>query len=180
MLFTLTGRFSGLDMAEDGTMFVDQQNNTLQVLRINRSGGSAQRIAKAESYFLRSHTVELSDGRVIVPGIVSGRPRLMLTRTNKLATSLIDTAEETSGPITVVGGDQRCFPARKRTGEICGNRIAFGSAHHSQNFSTRCRFNRSVGVFSRRQNSLLCQRKHSMGNVVRTEVSRARLRPPTP
>jgi len=109
VLFTLTGRFSGLDMAEDGTMFVDQQNNTLQVLRINRSGGSAQRIAKAESYLLRSHTVELSDGRVIVPGIVSGRPRLMLTRTNKLATSLIDTDEETSGPITVVGGDRVAF-----------------------------------------------------------------------
>src|SRR6185295_4708888 len=38
VLFTLTGRFSGLDMAEDGTVFVDQQNNTLEILRINPSG----------------------------------------------------------------------------------------------------------------------------------------------
>ena len=75
VLFPLTGRFSGLDMAADGTVFVDQQNNTLEVLRINRSGGSVRHIAKTEAYFLRSHTVELSDGRVIVPGVVSGRPK---------------------------------------------------------------------------------------------------------
>src|SRR5260221_504640 len=72
----------------DGTVFVDQQNNTLDVIKINPAGGPVQRVARAESYFLRSHTVELPDGRVIVPGLVSGRPRLMLTKANKLATSL--------------------------------------------------------------------------------------------
>ena len=43
-LFTLTGRFFGLDMAEDGTIFVDQQNNTLEVLKIDpvRRFGSAR------------------------------------------------------------------------------------------------------------------------------------------
>jgi Tol biopolymer transport system component len=93
-LFTLTGRFSGIDMAEDGTTFVDQQNNTLEVLRINPSGGPVQHLARAETYLLKSHTVELSDGRVIVPAVISGHPRLTLTKTNKLATVLIDTAED--------------------------------------------------------------------------------------
>jgi eukaryotic-like serine/threonine-protein kinase len=109
LLFTLTGRFSGLDAAKDGTVFVDQQNNTLDVLKINPSGASVQRVARTETSFLRSHTVEVPDGRVIVPALVSGRPRLMLTKTNKLATSLIDTAEETSGPISVVGGENVAF-----------------------------------------------------------------------
>ena len=109
VLFTLTGRFSGLDMAEDGTVFVDQKNNTLEVLRINPAGGPVEHLARAETYLLRSHTLELPDGRVIVPSLVSGRPRLMLTKTNKQATSLIDTSEETSGPISVVGNDQIVF-----------------------------------------------------------------------
>jgi len=109
VLFTLTGRFSGLDMAERGTIFVDQQKNTLEILRINPSGGPVRRIASAETYLLRSHTVEFPDGRVIVPSLVSGRPRLILTKANKLATSLIDTAEETSGPISVVGDNNVAF-----------------------------------------------------------------------
>jgi hypothetical protein len=108
-LFTLTGRFSGVDMAEDGTTFVDQQNNTLEVLRINPSGGPVQRLARAETYLLKSHTVELADGRVIVPAVISGHPRLMLTRTNKLTTSLIDTPEDTSGPMSIVGKDLIAF-----------------------------------------------------------------------
>jgi hypothetical protein len=108
-LFTLTGRFSGVDVAEDGTMFVDQQNNTLQILKINTADGSIEQVARSETYLLRSHTVELPDGRVIVPSRSSGRPRLMLGRTNKLATPLIDTAEETSGPITMVGKDLIAF-----------------------------------------------------------------------
>ena len=109
VLFTLTGRFSGLDMAERGTIFVDQQRNTLEVLRINPSGGPVQHIAKAETYLLRSHAIEFPDGRVIVPSLVSGRPRLILTKADKLATSLIDTAEETSGPISVVGDNNVAF-----------------------------------------------------------------------
>jgi len=108
-LLTLTGRFSGIDMAEDGTIFVDQQNNTLEILRIGPSSGFVQRVAGAETYLLNSHTVELSDGRVIVPSLMSGRPRLMLTKTNERSTPLIDTAEETSGPITVVGTDLVAF-----------------------------------------------------------------------
>jgi len=109
VLFTLTSRFAGLDMTGDGTVFVDQQNNSLDVLQINPSGGPIRRIAKAETYLLKSHTLELPDGRVIVPGIVSGRPRLMLARTNKLASPLIDTAEETSGPISTVGSSDIAF-----------------------------------------------------------------------
>jgi hypothetical protein len=96
-------------MAPDGTTFVDQQNNTLEVLRINPAGGSVQRLARAETYSLKSHTVELSDARVIVPAVISGHPRLMLTKTNKLATPLIDTSEDTSGPITVIGKDLIAF-----------------------------------------------------------------------
>jgi len=109
VLFTLTGRFAGLDMSGDGTVFVDQQNNTLDVLQIDPSGGPIHRIAKSETYLLKSHTVELPDGRVIVPGIVSGRPKLMLSKTNKLATPLIDTSEETSGPISAVGSNNIAF-----------------------------------------------------------------------
>src|SRR5262249_18375009 len=63
----------------------------------------------AETYSLKSHTVELFDGRVIVPAVISGHPRLMLAKTNKLATSLIDTSEDTSGPITVIGKDRIAF-----------------------------------------------------------------------
>ena len=167
VLFTLTGRFSGLDMAEDGTVFVDQQNNTLEVLRINRSGGSVQRIAKAETYFLRSHTVELS-------GWPGHRSR------SRIGPSEADVDEdEQAGNISYrhvrgnVGTDHRCrqrprcFPARERTGEVCRNRIAFGSPHHSQDFSTRCGFNRSVGLFSGRQDPLLRQRQYRLGSFVR-------------
>src|SRR5262249_42276208 len=108
-LFALTGRFSGLDIGGDGTIFVDQQNNTLEVLRIHASGGPVERLAKAETYSLKSHTVELFDGRVIVPAVISGHPRLMLAKRNKLATSLIDTSDDTSGPITLMGKDQIAF-----------------------------------------------------------------------
>jgi hypothetical protein len=96
-------------MSEDGTIFVDQQNNTLEVLKIGPSGGPVQHIAKAEAYLLKSHTVELLDGRVIVPSLVSGRPRLMLTKTNKVTVPLVDTSEETSGPISVLGDDLVAF-----------------------------------------------------------------------
>lgn len=109
VLFTLTGRFSGIDMADNGSIFVDQQNNTLEIVKIDPAGGSLQRIARAETYSLRSHTIELPDGRVVLPGLISGRPRLLVAKTNKLATPLVDTTEETSEPITVVGKDLVAF-----------------------------------------------------------------------
>lgn len=116
-LFTLTSRFSGLDMAQDGTVFVDQQDNTLEILKIAPSGGSIQSIARAQAYLLKSQTIELPDGRVIVPHLVSGRPRLMLTKANKLATPLVDTPEDTSGPISIVGKDLVAFLLGRGTGQ---------------------------------------------------------------
>ena len=108
-LFTMTGRFSGLDMAGDGTIYVDQQNNALEILKINPSDGTVQHLARAETYLLKSQTVELPDGRVIVPSIVSGRARLLVTKTNTPTIPLVDTSEETSGPITAVGDDLVAF-----------------------------------------------------------------------
>ena len=147
----MTGRFSGIDVAEDGTIFVDQQNNTLQILKINASDGSVEHVAKAKTYLLRSHTVELPDGRVIVPGVVSGRPRLMLSETDKLATPLIDTSEETSGPITVVGKDLIAFLFGSDCGKVHRPRLAAGSSHHSHDPRAGRGFNCSAGGFRRRQ-----------------------------
>jgi hypothetical protein len=122
-LLTFTGRFSGLDMSGGGEIFVDQQNNPLEILRIDPANGSARIVARAETYLLRGHTVELPDGRVIVPGLVSGRPRLMLIKTDALSTALIDTAEETSGPMTLAGKDSVAF----LIGSGAGKSIALAS-----------------------------------------------------
>jgi hypothetical protein len=46
---------------------------------------------------------------IILPSVVSCHPKLMFSRTNTLATPLIDSAEETSGPITIVGSDKVAF-----------------------------------------------------------------------
>jgi hypothetical protein len=106
-LLTLTSIPMGLDAAPDGSLYVDGVDRPLEILKFPPFGGTPKVLASIDSYTLQSYEapVELSDGRIILPTIVSGRPRLLLREPGGNSVPLLATNEETAEPTARIGKD---------------------------------------------------------------------------
>ena len=106
-LLTLTSMPMGLDAAPDGSLYVDGVDRPLEILKFPPSGGTPNVLASIDSYTLQSYEmpVELSDGRIILPTIVLGRPRLLLREPGGNSVPLLATNEETAEPMARIGKD---------------------------------------------------------------------------
>ena len=107
-LLTLTQIPWYLDAAPDGTLFLEQTDQPCEILRFPIAGGTPERVA-ASPAFRFGAIAELSAGRVLVPAILAGRPRLMVSARDSAAAPLVDTSEETAAPVATVGAEQVAF-----------------------------------------------------------------------
>jgi hypothetical protein len=108
-LMTLTSAAWSLDPAPDGSLYVDQIERPLEILRLSASGGTPEVLADAEAYPYPSWTaspVEFPDGRFLLPTLNSGRPRLLLGVPGGNFSPLLETREETGEPTTRVGSGE--------------------------------------------------------------------------
>jgi predicted Ser/Thr protein kinase len=107
-LFTVTGDVHRLEAGADGSVLVNLWDRSAEVVSLPRTGGQPQRIA-AFPHLPSNAVVALADGRAVVTVQSSGRSRLMAVAAGKDPAPLINTTEETSGPMTAVAGNRIAF-----------------------------------------------------------------------
>ena len=95
----------GLDVGPDGTLYMDQVERPLELLRFPPSGGRPEVLASSELYtsIFIQQSVELPDGRMLLPSSHMGRSRVLVVKPGGEPLPLVDTQEETSGPYCLAG-----------------------------------------------------------------------------
>jgi eukaryotic-like serine/threonine-protein kinase len=112
VLMTVTTLPWMMDAGPDGSVYLDQVERPLEVLRFPISGGTPEVVADSENYppeFMQP--VEFSDGRFLLPALVSGRARLLISKPGGNFFPLMDTAEETRPPAALLPDNEVAFIA---------------------------------------------------------------------
>jgi Tol biopolymer transport system component len=91
-----------LDAAGDGSIYLDQVHRPFEVLRFPATGGIPELAVETSQ---GSSAVPLPDGRIVYAASVASRGTVMVTRPGKNAVPLIETEEETQGPLALAGKD---------------------------------------------------------------------------
>jgi hypothetical protein len=124
-LLTLTAAPYSIDAGADGSIYVDQPDDRLEVMRTAVTGASVERLARSTIPPQYCSTVlSLPDGRLLFPTRVSGRARLLVTIPGKEPRPFADTAEESAPPIALAGADQVAFLLGRPSAQV----IALASA----------------------------------------------------
>ena len=118
-LLSLTLRPWFMDVGKDGSLYLDQQNPQLEILRFSPSGGTPEVLAGSETPYPGSQsTFQIADGRVLLDSIVAGRSRLQLAKPGGDAAPFIATKEESSEPACQVGEGEVAFLLGPRSGAV--------------------------------------------------------------
>ena len=107
-LLNLLHPVSSLDMGPDGSVYLDQYDREAELVRFSPDGGHVERIAALANPEDFDFTV-LPDGRAVWAERTASRVRLILVEPGKDPSPLVNTLEETAGPMTAVGSDQVAF-----------------------------------------------------------------------
>lgn len=110
MTLTLTPWY--LDAGSDGSVYVDQIDRQAEVLGFPVSGGVPTRIAVSPTnipYYTRGGAVPLPDGRVLIPSVLAGTERLLVTAHGKEPLPFLETQEETTGPAAILSDQEIAF-----------------------------------------------------------------------
>jgi len=86
----------------DGSIYVDQVYRPFEVLRFSATGGIPETVVETSQ---GSSPIPLPDGRIVYAASVASRGTVMVTRPGKNPVPLIDTEEETGGPLALAGKD---------------------------------------------------------------------------
>lgn len=106
---TVTTRPSNISTGPDGSYYVCLSENTLEVLRFPVSGGVPERLGTARGAL--SSPATLSDGRVLLSGLVAGRRRLLLRSASGETRPLVETSDQTAPPVVTLAGGRAVFLA---------------------------------------------------------------------
>jgi hypothetical protein len=98
-----------LDVARDGTLYAELRERPMEVWRID-SDGRTTNVGGALSIDIdRPGVAPLSDGRLLIATNVGGLGQVLVVEAGRPAVAIVDTREETSGPITTAGPDRAAF-----------------------------------------------------------------------
>jgi hypothetical protein len=118
MMMTLTAAPWLMDVGPDGALYLDQVERPLEVLRFPVSGGSPEVIATSEAYPPRNmQPVAFSDGRFLLPALVSGHSSLLIGKPGGNFFPLVESKEETGPPAALLPDDQVAYIAASSAGE---------------------------------------------------------------
>ena len=107
-MLTLTSPVWFMDVGKDGDLYIDQTTRPMEALRFATSGRTGESLADTENPSLEP-AIQLPDGRVVLGSVVAGRRRLLVAKPGGEAAPFIQTNEETSPPICLVGQDRIAF-----------------------------------------------------------------------
>ena len=107
-----------LDTGPDGSIYLDQSDRGSELVRFPAQGGHAEKVAAISNPDESTSTegeyfTVLPDGRVVWAEQTASRTRLILVEPGKDPSPLINTTEDTAGPMTPVGTDQLAFMVGK-------------------------------------------------------------------
>jgi serine/threonine protein kinase len=108
-LFSTTNEVIGIDAAEDGSIYVDQLWWPFELLRLASPSAAAERILNLDSGIADVAIPPMSDGRIIVQTFVGGRSRLQIGKPRTDPIPFLQTSEETSAPLALIGTDELAF-----------------------------------------------------------------------
>jgi len=112
VLLTLTTPPWLMDAGPDGSIYLDQVDRPMQILRYPPSGGTPEVLATTDARAIDfSAPVEFPDGRLLLPTLLSGRSRLLIGKPGGNFFPLADTAEETHLPAVLLPDNQAAFIA---------------------------------------------------------------------
>ncbi len=135
----MPARVNNLDTGSDGTVYLDELDEPVHILRFSPTGGPAKQISSFPGPAGWTAAMVLPDGRTVVTMLRAGRPRLMVVEAGKEPLPLVNTSEETCAPVTAAGSDEVAFvigPEPHHTLAIANlsngrvtRRIAFDKGH---------------------------------------------------
>jgi hypothetical protein len=106
-LVALTHSLYAMDSGPDGSLYVDQLTRPSEVIRFGLSGGIPERLAFSERATSdQGGALLLSDGRVLSATEFSGHPRLVAGRPGERVFPFVETSDDTTVPVALVGDEQ--------------------------------------------------------------------------
>jgi eukaryotic-like serine/threonine-protein kinase len=117
-LLTLTGDVFSLDTGADGSLYLDQVDRPMGLVRFSPKGGALERLAAISGAAAIDNIAVLPDGRAVWAENAAGRVRIMLAQAGKEPVPLVNTVEDTVGPMTPAGPGEIAFligPIPRRT-----------------------------------------------------------------
>ncbi len=120
-LLTVTAPPRFLDAGVDGSIYMDQVDDRLEVVRTTVAGTPVERLVKstiAPQYC--SEVLALPDGRVLFPTQVAGQARLLVTSPGREPKPFTGATEESAPPIALAGGDQVVFLLGRSPNQVIG------------------------------------------------------------
>jgi hypothetical protein len=106
-LLTLTTRPSLLAQGPGRSTYVGVSESPTDVFRFAAAGGVPERLGSARGAV--GSPGLLDDGRLVLPGLVAGRRRLLLRSPSGEARPFVDGAEQTSPPVATLAGGRIVF-----------------------------------------------------------------------
>src|SRR5262249_26165651 len=107
-LVSMTHAIFGLDAAPNGDLFVDQGSRGMQVV-LAESDGSRPETIFTSGNDVGAPSIAMPDGRLLFTVRNGGRSSLAVAKRYETPTPFIQTTEETTGPVTMIGPSQVGF-----------------------------------------------------------------------
>ncbi len=94
-----------MDVARDGSIYVDQVHRPSELVRFPGRGGVPELLGISPNFVSYGHggVLSLPDGRVLMASSTGGRERLLVTGPGNGLVTFLETSEETSSPMAVLG-----------------------------------------------------------------------------
>ena len=108
-LFTVTSPVWYLEAGRDQSLFVNPMERSRELVRLTPASGLTERIAAFPVVGGADEVLLLPDGRAVAHTSASGHDRLMAAEKGKDPIPLVNTQEETSGPMTLAGPREIAF-----------------------------------------------------------------------
>ena len=107
-MITLTARPLAIDVGPDGSLYVDQIEQPVEVFRLAPGADSLERWPVG-SFIRGNYLITLPDGRVLLNARTGGLDRIMITSPGIDPVPFFQTQEETRSPFCLVGRDTVAF-----------------------------------------------------------------------
>ena len=108
-LFTVTSPVWYVEAGRDQSLFVNPMERSRELVRFSPVSGLTERIASFPMVGGADEVLLLPDGRAVAHTSASGHDRLMAAEKGKDPIPLVNTQEETSGPMTLAGPREIAF-----------------------------------------------------------------------
>jgi eukaryotic-like serine/threonine-protein kinase len=108
-LLDLTSPIFSLDIGADGSIYLDQYYRESEIVRFSPTGGRVERVATIAYPDNNDSLAVLPDGRIVSDERTASHTRLILIEAGKTPSPLVNTTEDTAGPMTALGPDHIAF-----------------------------------------------------------------------